>query len=133
MASILEVMKTDFAHRGDYLPAKTGDFDVVSGLENLRQAIFHRLLTEPGTLIHRPQYGVGIKQWQNAPNSLANQMALASRIEEQCLQDPRVESVERVQVTLDDANPDRIRVAVLIKPVGYDEVTLEYVPFGEAA
>lgn len=131
MATLLEVFKTDLAHKGDFLRSSTGDIDTISGLENLRNALFHRLVTTPGSLIHRPLYGCGVKDFQNAPNTLANQRKLAGRIGQQFPQDPRVEKVLSVSVTFNEVSPEKTVVAVRVKPQGYDEATLTFIPFGD--
>lgn len=129
MATITEVMFTDLAHNGDFLITPTGDLDVISGLANLKQALFHRLITEPGSLIHRPLYGVGIKRFQNAPNSVSQQEKLALRIQENFARDPRVEEVTSIAI---EPNPDPhlVLITVKVKAVGYDEAVMEFIPFG---
>lgn len=131
MADIEEFLRTDLVHKSDLGKTATGDLDTISGLANVKMAIIHRILTEPGSLIHRPNYGVGIKQFQNAPNSLALQRQLALRIEEQLLQDPRVESVEGVRITTDDENPSLVVLIVRVNIVGYGETAITLTPFGE--
>lgn len=130
MASITEVMGTDVMHRGDYVRASNGDRASITGLENLYQALFHRLITSPGSLVHRPTYGVGIKDYLNGPNSLAKQRELANRIDEQFRRDPRVAEVSGVLVSPDNKIPSMTYIVVRVKPVGYDELEMKFVPFG---
>lgn len=131
MASIEETLKTDLVHAGDLMKTATGDLDVLSGLDNVKSALMHRLITEPGTLVYRPDYGVGIKGFQNAPNSLSMQRQLALRISEQFTKDPRVESVLGVGVRSEDATPQTVTIVVRVKIVGYGESELKFTPFGE--
>lgn len=131
MANIDETLFTDLAHIGDLKVTPAGDLDVLTGLANVKNALYHRLITEPGTLVHRPNYGVGLGQYQNAPNSLATQRQLALRIQEQFTQDPRVESVTGVKVESDDLSPFKITITVRVKIVGYGESELKLTPFGE--
>lgn len=130
MATIDEVLGTDIAHKSDYVLSATGDLDTISGLENVKNALFHRLITSPGSLIHRPDYGVGISDFQNAPNSIELQRQLALRIQEQFEQDPRVDKVLGVSLTSEDSTPEKVSIIVRIRITGYDEVTAKFIPFG---
>jgi hypothetical protein len=131
MASILEVLKQDIAHKSDYLLAPNGDLDLISGLANIKEALFRRLITTPGSLAHRPTYGVGIKSFQNSLNSLENQRTLAARIKEQFELDSRVEAVSGVRVDYGDNTPEKLTIIVRVKIKGYDELEADFIPFGE--
>jgi phage baseplate assembly protein W len=127
----LENLLKDICHKSDLKRSSTGDLDVIDGLENVKNALFHRLITVPGSLIHRPEYGVGLKMYQNSISSLATQRQLALKIEEQFLRDPRVEEVTSVSVSIDRANPQKVTIIVLVKIVGYGENEVQFTPFGE--
>lgn len=131
MATIEEILQNDIAHSADFIVSSTGDIDTISGLANIKQALFHRLLTSPATLIHRPNYGVGIKDYQNAPATLATKQKLALRIQEQFEQDDRVEEVTGVSVNFDAQDPSKTVILVRVKVAGYDESSLNFIPFGE--
>lgn len=131
MATIEEAYKKDLAYKSDFVLSSTGDFDTISGLENMKQALFNRLVTSPGSLIHRPNYGVGIKDFQNSPSTLSTQRQLALRIQEQFELDPRVEKVTGVQVNFDTLTPEKSIIIVKVKLQGYDEEAMKFIPFGE--
>jgi len=131
MADIEEAYLLDIAHVGDLVKAPDGDLDSVTGLNNLKMALYHRLITQKGSLVHRPEYGVSIKDFTNRLNSLDNQRRLASEIDEQFRQDIRVESVSGVKITVDDDRPEVVKIFVRIRAIGYDEVELLFKPFGE--
>jgi phage baseplate assembly protein W len=131
MATIEEVLKTDLAFTDDFKVTATGDIDIISGLANIKQALFNRLVTSPGSLIHRPTYGVGIKDYQNSPSSLASQQLLAKKIQEQFLQDERIEAVTGVQIKFNDLTPEKTTILVKVKVKGYDESAFAFIPFGE--
>jgi len=100
-------------------------------LDNLKQALLARLLTVPGTLVHRPNYGVGIKLYQNSISTLGQQTTLANKIQKQFLLDPRVSDVLSVSVSQDDADPSQTLVNVAVIPQGYtDAVQMQFIPFG---
>lgn len=130
MANITETMLTDVMHKKDYVRTAVGDRATITGLDNYKEALFRRLITEPGSLIHRPQYGVGIKRYQGALSTLTKQRELATIIEEQFLRDPRTDSVMGVLVSTNQAQPDLTYIIVRVKPVGYDEVEMKFEPFG---
>ena len=126
-------MKTDIAHSGgDLLTTPSGDLGTVEGLANFKLALFHRLVTVPGSLVHRPTYGVGIGNFQNAPASFAMQQKIAGLIEEQFSQDPRVEKVTSVAIVSNDSTPQIMVVKVSVIPVGYTEQQMLFTPFNEA-
>jgi hypothetical protein len=131
MATLDEVMQTDIAFTNDFGVGATGDIDTIAGLANLKQALFNRLTTEQGSLIHRATYGVGVRQWQNAPATLASKRSLALRIQEQFLLDDRVEEVTGVSINFDDINPSKTVIVVRVKAKGYDETQMSFIPFGE--
>lgn len=133
MAKIDEFYGTDLAHIGDYVVSASGDFDTLSGLANLKQALFHRLMTQPGSLVHRPSYGVGIKNFENSISTAANRSEISTRIREQFMQDPRVEEVNGVMFKTSDSRPDMTEILVRVKPKGYDEIQASFIPFGDVA
>lgn len=130
MANITQTLLTDIMHKKDYILTSSGDRMTISGLDNLKEALFRRLITEPGSLVHRPQYGVGIKSYIGAPATLSNQRKLAGRIEEQFLRDPRVKKLLGVSFNSEDKTPDTFTIVVRVSVVGYDEVTMKFTPFG---
>lgn len=133
MASITETLLTDVQHKKDFVKqdAPGGDLTTISGLENVKQAILRRIMTEPGSLTHRPNYGVGLKQFQNAPASLATHRELANRISQQLRRDSRIAEVTSVSVDVRDSEPEKARILVSVLIVGFDEIVPVVVPFGE--
>lgn len=132
MANVEEVYLTDVAHLGDLQVAPDGDLQMIRGRPNVKEALFRRLMTQRGALAHRPNYGIGVKDFLNAPNSIANQRTLALRIKEQFELDPRVEEMVGMKVTSDDSNPEKVTIYVRVKLVGLEEQTINFVPFGES-
>lgn len=130
--SITDSLKTDIAHVQDLVKSPGGDIGTINGLSNLKRSLFHCLITVPGTLVHKPTYGVGVRLYQNAPSSFAMQQKLASLIQSQFNLDPRVQSVSSVSITSEDGTPQQTIIAVRITPVGYTELTMNFTPFNEA-
>lgn len=131
MADINVSLFKDLAMVGDLVRAPTGDIATIQGLANYKNALFHRLITTPGSLVHRPGYGVGILEWQNSLSSFANQQALAQKITDQFMQDPRTESVTGVSIVTNDSDPRQTVVAVRVVPKGYTEQAMKFTPFIE--
>lgn len=94
-----EFYKIDLLHNGDFVAAPNGDFALAKGLVNLKQALFHRLITVQGALVHRPLYGVGVQLWQNDIGSIARQRDLANTIKEQFEQDERVDKLTSIRIS----------------------------------
>jgi phage baseplate assembly protein W len=134
MANITEVLKTDIYHDRDLVRTTIGgDIQTLSGLDNMKAALLRRMMTEPGTVIHRPLYGVGMKQFQNAPMTLSNQRAIALKINEQFSRDERVEKVLGVSIESSDTRPELTTIVVRVKLVGYEEQELSFTPFNKVA
>lgn len=134
MALIDEIYLVDIKHRRDFVQTTgagtSGDVQVETGRENVRQALFRRLMTSPGTLVHRPNYGVGIKDYQNATLTLDQKRSLAQRIKDQFEQDDRVKEVSGVRMESEDETPEKTVITVRIKLVGLDETEIPFTPFG---
>lgn len=130
MGLVNEEFKRDIAHNKDLLLADNGDLQFVEGVENVRQALLRRLITTPGALVHRPDYGVGVKDFQNAPGTLDNQRDLALRIKEQFELDFRVEEVLGMRFDVQDDFPEKTTIFVKFNLVGFGEVELDLIPFG---
>jgi len=114
---------------GDFNTTNTGDLDTIDGLDNLRQAIMNRLITVPGSLAHRPNYGAGVKRFQNALSSLDQQRKLLLTIQEQLEQETRIEEITGISFTQDGVNPGQFTIQLKIKPVGLNELDEEFDPF----
>jgi phage baseplate assembly protein W len=125
-------MLVDIAHvNGDMVRTASGDLDRISGLANLQIALFHRLVTVPGSHVFRPSYGVGIGAYQNGPMTFAVQQKIASLIVEQFSLDPRVLSVNSVEIDVADDRPDFMTIIVRLTPVGYTEQAMTFAPFSQ--
>lgn len=133
MANITETLLTDVKHKKDFVKedAPGGDLTTISGLDNLKEAVLRRIVTEPGSLSHRPDYGVGLKQFQNAPNSLSTQRELANRIVEQLGKERRVAKVNSISITASNTEAEKVFILINVTPVGYDEEIPVEIPFGE--
>lgn len=103
---------------GDFSQAPNGDFEQITGVENLKQRLFHRLITVKGTLAHRPLYGVGLPLYQNSLGSIGKQRELALEIKNQFLEDSGVESVDSVIVKQEKDGQFLIQYKVTARGIG---------------
>jgi phage baseplate assembly protein W len=129
--NINDALLTDIEFENDFVKSDANGLQTISGLDNLKQALYARLMTTPGTLVHRPTYGVGIKDYQNSISSTTQQTILANKIQEQFLQDPRVADVTGISIDNTDDEPQLTTINVSVVVVGYtDAQTMSFVPFG---
>jgi phage baseplate assembly protein W len=122
--SEVQTFGTDLAFDSDLEVTPTGDLDTISGLANFREAVLRRIFTSPGSVIHRPNYGVGLKSYLNNINSLSRQQALLVALQTQLPLDPRVDSVTSLSVNSDDDTPGQVTIVVSVQPVGYTEIAV---------
>ena len=132
MALINESLLTDIKHKSDFVQKTgTGDLDTISGLDNIKDAIMRRIFTTPGSLVHRPTYGAGLKSYVGSPMTINTQQKLALTIQDQVLQEPRISKVNSIQFVNTDQEPEKVFLVVKVEVIGYGEVVAESVPFGE--
>jgi len=131
MASINdEFYKIDLLHKGDFVAAPNGDFSLAKGIVNVKQRLFHRLITVPGSLVHRPDFGIGVQRWQNDISTISRKRDLASLIKDQFEQDDSVKRLESIQiVNIKDNGTFELRYKVGI--VGYGLIDETVSPFGD--
>ena len=130
MANREDQLRIDIRHnKGDFESSETGDISRIRGLDNLNQALLHRLITVKGSLVHRPDYGIGIQEWIGQITSFDKQRDLALRIKAQYLMDERVTAVSQVQFDTSDENPDLFLIFVKYSALGYTDIGDTFNPF----
>jgi len=104
----------DIYFKKDFQITASGDYLRVGGKDNLKAAIYRRLITRPGEFRFRPTYGCGIGDFVKKKPSSANLDALKRRIIEQLLQDDRISAVavELTHETIQDAPVLKVYVKV---------------------
>jgi hypothetical protein len=108
----------------------SADLSSITGYDNIKQAIFHRLITVPGTLIHRPKYGVGITRYKGEVNSISKQREIALLVKEQLELDYRIEEVESISIVHhDELNPAIFKIIVRVKLLKLGSIEEEFNPF----
>lgn len=128
MATAEELFGIDIVFNSDFEQSSSGDLQTIFGEQNVKARLTRRTITQPGTLVHRPGFGVGLKRFLNSLNSLDNQRELANRIKVQWEQDESVDEVIGVKVEKTDDNPERLTISVRANLVGVGETTLRIIP-----
>lgn len=96
------------------MTVENGDFSVVSGRANLRQALKHRVITDRGELMFHPNYGSLIRRLIGAVNGPTAALLAAQFAKSAIQADPRIKQV--TQSTADVVG-DVINVSVEAQPV----------------
>ena len=108
----------------DMATTRSGDLETTSGMDNMRQALNMKLTIERGTLPLHPEYGLLKVIGSKGTISLAVRQSIAFK--STMLSDRRVDSVDRVEVTI---NGDVVRTKGNVKlkavevPVGVSLAT----------
>jgi phage baseplate assembly protein W len=110
----------------DFTVSAQGDFALVEGVANVRQALLHRLLTTPGTVVHRPEYGVGIQDYLNSPLSFDTKRKMAVAIQGQFLNDSRVAEVKTIQIQDSPENPSSVTLLASVLIDGSGDAILQF-------
>lgn len=111
----------DVKIQGDYAKSATGDLQLIDGLQNLREAIYRRILTTPGEVIHRPGYGVGLRRYLNRPCTVTNQQELSNAIRLNIMNEQRIEKINTIQcLWVDEAVHVNVSVVAYGRSVEFD-------------
>lgn len=102
-------------------PTPTGDLHTVTGTGSLRMAYLRRMLVTRGRLLHRPEYGVGIRNFIEGPATDAAMAELGGDTRSNLIRDRRIESVE-VTTRID---PDLGQVEVGVRVTTVDAEVIE--------
>lgn len=97
-----------------------GDFVIVKGVPNLKQAIRHRLITEPGELLHYPEYGCMARALMGRRAFETARLLAIYYVRRSLSLEPRIDSVPSVVA---EVSGDTIKVEGQIVP------TYENTPF----
>lgn len=118
-------------------PERLIDFDIVSGRDNLSQAIIMRLLTPRGELdaLGHPEYGSRLHELIGRENTPTTRNLVKLFILEALQLEPRIEAKMTVVVTAADEHPPdvgrgarnvtlspRVNVEISVTPVGRTDV-----------
>ena len=97
-----------------FLKVASGDLGIAMGLENLKQAIHHRLLCPYESLIIHPEYGCEIINVIGRKNTPGNIALVRATLVEALNLEPRIKRVKNLQV---EATGDLIAARVTVESV----------------
>lgn len=109
-----KVFGRDIDLTGGVFSVVNGDIAVVSGLDNLRQALIHRVETDAGELVFHLEYGSLIRRMLGAVNGPATAQLAAQYAKAAVAADPRVQQVTASTATV---SGDAASVVVDAQPV----------------
>lgn len=108
------VYGADVALEKKRMVPENGDFVVVAGLANLRQAISHRISTSPGEILRHPQYGCHVREILGEKYTDAVQLLAQFFVMEAMEVEPRVSRVSQAEFS---RTGDTIGLAVQVVPI----------------
>jgi len=120
---MLELFGKDILFKNDYEVSPSGDYKTLEGLDNLKEAVYRRLITVPGEYIFVPQYGVGVLKYLKQRVTPGLVTGLQNTITEQLYRESRIDSVEEVIVAFED---NVMRISIILKVSGR---TVKFRPF----
>lgn len=98
-------------------PTLTGDWPSISGRDNLHAAVRRRLVTAPGQLVHRPEYGGGLPLYVGRLATPGEAARLAAGARQNLLRDPRIAQAD-VRAGEPPGMPSAVLVEVAVQPTG---------------
>lgn len=109
-----EVFQADCQLERGAFQFANGDFALVSGRANLRQALSHRIVTNHGELMHHPRYGANLGRLIGSLSGPVRALVAADYVEEALLAESRVKEVASVTAT---TQGDRLSVSAEVVPI----------------
>ena len=107
-----------FDEDGDISVSTTGDLQMASGLECLKQDLRDRLETVPGDLYSHPEWGCNIRMMLGALSSPLNRALAVRYLRLAVLDDPRIRK-ETVQVLVREFNSEQKNFEIRFVPKGF--------------
>ena len=81
------------------VPTASGDITLVSGAENLEQALKHRIRSAIGSLKYHLEYGSDIPSMISKPNTDILRSMIYVEIAKICEAEPRIERIVKLEVS----------------------------------
>ena len=124
------LFKTDLRlvfHDQADLSATSGDLEIVSGRDNLQQALMLRLVIHQGELaaLSHPRYGSRVHELIGEPMDRPNLDLLRRYVRKALKADPRVSEVVSVTVQKRLDDPGALDVVAVVTPISGDELQVE--------
>ncbi len=110
----------DYACLGaDISVDKRSDFEIITGRENLGQAILHRLLTRKGELadVGHPEYGSRLHELIGEPNNERTSDLLRLYVKECIFQEPRVKDIIGIDISMPENDHNSVLLDITVIPI----------------
>lgn len=116
-----QIYGSDLAlENGDIASGFSGDFQYVSQLDNLSQAIVNALTTEKGSLYYNPDYGINLNGIIGEKNIPLARERLRTEINNVLKAEPRIKTINNLVVEQDVNNISQLNVAIIVTPITTD-------------
>lgn len=102
---------------GELPVTATGDIALSQGRANVHRAILRRTVVSPGSLVHRPNFGAGLRDLLEMPATPTDRARMAAKIKQQVQQDPRVLEASATVALGTPEDPDRPNTVTASKSV----------------
>ncbi len=109
------ILRRDVFQENDMKVGPGGDLSTVAGVDSLLLRIDRMLVTNPGEIFHRPDFGIGIIRFLNQNNTADNAARLHNEIKRNLAKDPDIERVVQVKLERRDA---QVTVRVVVTAIG---------------
>jgi len=120
MENNVGILGTDILlDNGDFQINQSGDLMWITGLDNLEQALIHRIRTVIGALIWHPEYGTIIQNLISKPNTEVLRTLIAMELLRTLSEEPRIERINNLEVK--ELYVDTIVVSLEIIPISSDK------------
>lgn len=118
--------------QGDFTLSSYNDLQLVAGLAKASQAIYLRAVTEPGTLLFHPEYGMGLGGLVAEPLTTDRQSEVIDLVSQQVALEPWCASVSAVDLSLDPTTHVLSLVVSFVPVGGFDtlQITVPITPPG---
>jgi len=106
-------------NNGDFQVNQAGDLSWTAGLDNLEQALVHRIRTVIGALIWHPEYGTIIQNLISKPNTDVLRSIISIELLRTLSEEPRIERINNLEVK--ELYTDTIVISLEIIPISSDK------------
>lgn len=93
------------------LLVSNGDLELVSGTQNITQALYHRLQTPSNSLVLHPNYGNLLNTFIGRANIPTHAFFMEANLTQSLLSDPRIDTVQGTNANIDG---DKINIGITV-------------------
>lgn len=98
---LVDIRFLSLSYEFDMVANAQGDLDAIYGVENVKEALYRRLVTPKGALFWIPDYGTRLMELLNQPATQSNLDLLEMEVRRAIQDEPRLDSDSSVRVYYD--------------------------------